>query len=491
MSANRIGQLLTLVTAALAWLVAVLAMAEATHASMAVIAPSTAVFGLLVGAVSWAVASGPTHRWSSVIGRGAIAVAIGAVVGELAIVVIFSGPIDRALDERAARSADATPAVEQAVAELDRARVSRSALDAAVDDAGRQRDSALVVARCEFHPSPACPQTHITGVPGMGPETRTATDFLADTQRQLDTALASRDRLAPGLDSDIVARGQALEQARASAMLDTDHGLGARWVAMNDHTLADPGALLLRLATIAFFALLMILPLILRLWRGQTSEDRGEDARAQVERAELAADTAIAVKRAEVRAAVETLWAEQQLASARLAVEAQVEIDREQQRRRVIEAIEATPMHAQSERVTETAVGLPAAETSDNLPAVVEDEPRPGTSLIPTIPDVTKAAARWLRPFVPPIIASAIDTTTKPLRSARQVFEETEEIHFSLRRTHKVSVQSEEHGSVATESVDAPASVVSSVERQQVMTRREAEPELRAARGPRELPQAE
>src|SRR6185437_2507240 len=157
-----------------------------------------------------------------------------------------------------------------------------------------------------------------------------------------------RDRLAPGLDSEIAARGQALEQTRATAIKDVDHGLGARWVAMNDHALANPGAMLLRLLTIAFFALLMLLPLILKLWRGQTSEDRGGAARAEVERAELAADTAIAVKRAEVRAAVETLWAEQQLVSARLAVEAQAQIDREQQRRRVTEALEGTPVHAQS-----------------------------------------------------------------------------------------------------------------------------------------------
>ena len=248
---------------------------------------------------------------------------------------------------------------------------------------------------------------------------------------------------------------------------------------MNDYTLANLGAMLLRLVTIAFFALLLLLPLILKLWRGQTSEDRGGVARAEVERAELAADTAIAVKRAEVRAAVETLWAEQQLASARLAVEAQAEIDREQQRRRVMEALEAAPLHAQSERVAEPTPELPAADASDNLPAVIEDEPKPGTSLIPTIPDVTKAAARWLRPFVPPIIATAIDTTTKPLRSARQVFEETEEIHFSLRRTHKVSVQSEEHGSV-----------VSSVERQETVTERDAHPELRGVDGPRQLPSA-
>jgi hypothetical protein len=423
---------------------------------MAVIVPLTALFGLLVGAVSWAVASGPISGRSSVLGRGAVAVAVGAVVGELAAVVIFSGPIDRSLDESAARSADATPAVAQAAAELDHTRASRTALDAAVDDAARERDAALVVARCEFHPSPACPQTHITGVPGVGPETRTATDFLADSQRQLDTAMANRDRLAPGLDSEIAARGKALEQARAAAMKDVDRGLGARWVAMNDHTRADPGAMLLRLVTIAFFALLMLLPVILKVWRGQTSEDRGEGARAEVQRAELAADTAIAIKRAEVRAAVETLWAEQELASAKLAVEAQAEIDREQQRRRVADALAAAPVHAQSERVAEPTPELPAAQASDNLPALVEGEAKPGTSMIPTIPDVTKAAARWLRPFVPPIIATAIDTTTKPLRSARQVFEETEEIHFSLRRTHKVSLQSEEHGSVATEPVEPP-----------------------------------
>jgi hypothetical protein len=490
-SANRIADLLTVLAAALTWLVSALAINEATHAPMALIVPLTFAFGLLVGAITRAIAGDPTRGWSGVAGRAAVAIAVGAVVGELAAVVLFSGSIDRLLDERAAARADATPVVAQASAELDRTRQDRTALDAAVDQASRQRDDALVVARCEYNPSPACPQTHITGVPGTGPETRTAKDFLADTQRQLDTAVANRDRVAPGLDAEIAAREQALQQTRETAMTDVDRGLGARWAAMNDHTLASPGAMLLRLATIAFFVLLILLPLILRLWRGQTSEDRGAAARAEVERAELEADTAIAVKRAEVRAAVETLWAEQQLESARLAAEAQAEIEREQQRRRVADALEA-PVRAQSERVIEPTPELPelpAAEVSDNLPARRDDN-----SLIPTIPDVTKAAARWLRPFVPPIIASAIDTTTKPLRSARQVFEETEEIHFSLKRTHKVSVQSEEHGSAATDAVEpemASASVVSAVERQQMMTERDRRPELRGADGPRQLPAAE
>jgi hypothetical protein len=494
-STHVIAGVVVLLGAALAWLVATLAITEATHVSIAVIVPLTLVFGLLVGAVSRGIAGGPARGRSGIVGRAGVAIAVGVVVGELAAVVVFSGRIDRILDERAARSADATSAVAQAASELDRARQARTALDTAVNDADRQRDEALVVARCEFNPSPACPQTHITGVPGAGPETRTATDFLADTQRQLDNAVANRDRTAAGLDAEIAVREQALAQARTTATNDVDHGLGARWMAMNNHTFASPGAMLLRLATIAFFTLLVVLPLILKLWRGQSSHDRGAAARAQIERAELEADTAIAVKRAEVRAAVETMWVEQQLASARLAVEAQTEIDREQQRRRVMDAIEA-PVQAQSERVAEPTPELPAAE-SDNLPALAagdaEEPRRDGTSLIPAIPDVTKAAARWLRPFVPPIIASAIDTTTKPLRGARQVLEETEEIHFSLRRTHKVSVQSEEHGSVAEESVEprpTSASVLSSVERQQMVTEAEGHPELRGADGPRQLPPA-
>jgi hypothetical protein len=63
--------------------------------------------------------------------------------------------------------------------------------------------------------------------------------------------------------------------------------------------------------------------------------------------------------------------------------------------------------------------------------------------LIPSIPDATKAAARWIRPLVPPFVARVIDNTTQPLRTARQVFEEVEEITFSLKRTRKVTVNSE------------------------------------------------
>jgi hypothetical protein len=130
-----------------------------------------------------------------------------------------------------------------------------------------------------------------------------------------------------------------------------------------------------------------------------------------------------------------------------MAVEAQNEIDRETQRRRVAEALEPpTQVTVESVRVIEPAAELPAGDATDNLPALIEpaEVAHRERGLIPVIPDVTRAATRWIRPFVPPIVASAIETTTRPLRGARQVFEETEEIHFSLRRSHRVSVLAEE-----------------------------------------------
>jgi hypothetical protein len=150
----------------------------------------------------------------------------------------------------------------------------------------------------------------------------------------------------------------------------------------------------------------------------------------------------------------------------------------------------------------------------------------PAPQSIPTIPDVTRAAARWIRPLVPNFVARAIDTSTHPLRTARQVIEEFEEITFSLKRTHRVAVETEEdtgassaYRSVSVHSQDdrdnsdldagpAAAHVVSaqrpsaaraedhsvisrSREAQRELAERDGPAELRAADGPRQLPPAQ
>ena len=211
-SAHAIAGVVVILNAALAWLVTTLAVLEASRWPMLAIIPFTLVFGLLVGAITRGIASGPIRGLRGIVGRGLVAVALGTIVGEFAALAVFSGSIDSHLELQAARDADSAPAVVQASTSLTQLRNTRVALDGAVDTARVHRDEALVVARCEYHPTPACPQTRITGVPGSGPETRTANELLADSQRELDTAIAARDRDAAELDAKITDGERALSR---------------------------------------------------------------------------------------------------------------------------------------------------------------------------------------------------------------------------------------------------------------------------------------
>ncbi|MGB7114368.1 MAG: DUF4407 domain-containing protein [Mycobacterium sp.] len=544
-SAQAIAGVVVILNAMLAWLVTTLAVTAAAHRPISTVAPFTLVFALMVAAISRAIASGPVRWPGGVAGRCAVALGVGVIVGEFAALAMFSGSIDRHLELQAAHNADSAPAVVQASASLTQSRNARVALDKAVDEARIQRDEALVVARCEYHPTPSCPQTRITGVPGSGPETRTAKQLFADAQRELDIAVTTREWRAPELDAQIGAGDQELRQERQTVIADADHGLGARWIAMQELTFAGAGALIVRLLAIAFFALLSLLPLILRLWRGETTGDRHAKAGAERERAELDAETAIAVKRAEVRAAAETLWAEQQLDKARLAVAAQTEIDRAQLRRRVNAALEGTayaaepvagdlylPIAAEAEAASLAATALPDTAVEavvtqpENLPAAIEPADAPAIPVIPVIADVTRAASRWIRPLVPGFVARAIDTSTHPLRTARQVIEEVEEITFTLKRTRRVTVENEESAGTAatsrpaavtpghdgdggdfrtgaaeaqtfsprrlsTQPVDDPSLGSGRREPQRELAERDGPFDLRAADGPRQLPPAE
>ena len=225
--------------------------------------------------------------WPRAVAYAVAAVVMGVVVGELVAMLVFAGSSQRRLDEQAARTASSAPAVGAASADLARTRQARAALDVAVVDASRRRDEALVVARCEFNPSPACPQTHITGLPGAGPENRTANGYLEDTQRQLDRAVVERDRLSPSLDATIADEQQRLTQARDAATANGDRGFGARWLAMNSYTLDSAGATVLRALLTSLFIVAFLFPLLLRLSRAKTTEDRRAAAHATQERARL------------------------------------------------------------------------------------------------------------------------------------------------------------------------------------------------------------
>lgn len=408
----RGDRLVELLLAVLAAVVSALALAASTSWPTAAVIAAGLLVGVLAGAVGRAISTGR----SGFAGRVAVGVAVGAVLGELAAMVVFGGAIDAELTRQA------TPRTELAQASLAQARQARAGLDDAVARAEQRRDEALVVARCEVNPSADCPQSRITGRPGSGPGARTADDFLGDADRALDTAIAARDSGAAAWDTEVAVREQALSESRDDLL---SGGIGVRWQAMNAYTLDHPGPLVLRSLVSALFMLLTLLPLLMKRWRGATTQE-----------AESAADTAIAVKRAEVRAQVDELWAEQELNSARMAIEAQNAIDAERQRRRVAEALEVS---ADAEPVPPA---LPVA-SSREPEASKEVEPHRGGG-VPIIPDVTRAAVRFIRPFVPPVVSGAIAGATRiATKPIRQVFEETEEFHFTMRRTHRVTVESE------------------------------------------------
>lgn len=136
------------------------------------------------------------------------------------------------------------------------------------------------------------------------------------------------------------------------------------------------------------------------------------------------------------------------------------------------------PIAAEAEAASRAVAQLPAADrdvqppVTENLPAPAEpvvaavehyEVPSAGevddaqrAPLIPSIPDATKAAARWIRPLMPPFVARVIDNTTQPLRTARQVFEEVEEIAFSLKRTRKVTMNTESSDGGAQQQAQQP-----------------------------------
>ncbi|MFD3595425.1 DUF4407 domain-containing protein [Nocardia sp. NPDC058640] len=393
--------------------------------------------------------------------RIGVGVLAGAFVAELAATVLLGATVDRELDVRAHADAENAPAVVAARTSFDLATADRGALDLSIAKSQAEIDRSLVIARCEFNPTPECPQTRITGVPGRGPEAQTANDMLDDARKQLAT---SQGRIE-GLDQRVRTESAALAAARTTAFAEGDRGLGARWLAMNSYTSSHAGAAALRLLILVAGVVLALLPLLLRWWRGETSLDRRVDAAEVADRAQREADAAIAVKRAEVRTETAAMRAEHELTAAQLAIEADTVIDRERQRTRIIAAIGGFELgfsepHRKDDSVSlepNVTSQLPAGYVQHALPtgtsgalvpaqqAPVQPAPSGGLELpiIGTVP-FTDTAARWIRPLVPAFVANAFDSATHPMRTARQAFEEVEEVTFTLRRTRKVAVDTQD-----------------------------------------------
>ncbi|HEY2203164.1 MAG TPA: DUF4407 domain-containing protein [Pseudonocardia sp.] len=469
--------------------------------------------GLLVGAVGRLLATSvpdpgraPARRVVGALGRGLVAVALGVVVGELAAVGVLDGSLGGALT---AQAESGVPASAGAPARwLDTLTVQRADLDRSVADASARRDQALVVARCEYRPGPGCPTNQITGDPGSGAEARDSGAALAAEERNLADARARRDAGAPGLDRDIArARGLVDSERSEVAGRVAEPGPGARWLAMNAYTTHDAptaGPLLLRIGLVALFVLLIVLPLVLRLWRGPTEQDRDALALRVRGRAERDAVTEVAVRRARVAAALE-LHRQDRLLTAGPAPAGAGDLhvddlhvddlDRDRADRdrllgtgrgRAAEPLTAGRDGAGTGRGggegrsddrtgSRTAATRPGAARdtagepaeapgrAEIVPASAHTPARRSTAdltradaapparrpldLLPgPLPTVARTMTGLGRALVPGPVARVMASAPNPLRTARTLWEEVEELNFTLRRTHTVRIEQQESG---------------------------------------------
>lgn len=463
----------------------------------------TIVCALLAAALCCALAVGVPRGRAALIGRALVAVIAGVVVAELLTTALLPRAVSEHIDLDAAHAAASDPAVTAAASARARAVAARGAADSSVEQARDARDRALVIARCEYRPTAGCPQVSITGDPGRGAEAATANDRLAAAQAELDRAAVTRDGRAADLDDRVGDADATLAAARTAAMTGADHGPGARWLAMNSVTGADGGALALRLALWLVCAALALLPLLFRFWRGVTARDVWAEQELEREKIAAAAQLEVHTHSARRQVALlageavddapTTQFAMPdgwEVTSRRYLRELPAEPDPELERepapkpsdrsipahrrdgaapRGAPQASDLLPIAAAAEAASLTAeteendlVGKHAA-SEPNLPAVVtetrpvpvtvspapapavparlaQSERKPNPFIPPVIDDVAQAAARWARPFLPPIVTRVFDGAAAPMRTARQAFEEVEEVTFSLRRSRKVTV---------------------------------------------------
>ena len=82
-STHAVAGAIALLGAVLAWLVAALAVSGSARWPLLAVGLLTLAFGLLVGAVTRGTIPGPERSRLGVVGRAAVAAAVGVVVGEL------------------------------------------------------------------------------------------------------------------------------------------------------------------------------------------------------------------------------------------------------------------------------------------------------------------------------------------------------------------------------------------------------------------------
>ncbi|WP_306744291.1 DUF4407 domain-containing protein [Saccharothrix yanglingensis] len=294
-SSYQVSGFFVLLNGVIAWgLVTLAAVGMELVPSFADAAPFTIVWGLFVLLFDRAIAAkvvdpgeDKLRSRSSYVVRVICAVLIGFIVAELGALAIFHEDVERTMGNTTAKQveearrlvvgADGAPSERQA--KLEGLEADRAALDTRVADAQKAFDDASRLAACELDPrgcDDLLAQGRITGRAGEGDKTALLNQERDAARTALESATAERSKQAPGLDRDIsdlrTAVNTDLDEAQRSA--ESAKSVPARWRAMLEFTTKDPNGRLMHLMLIVFGILLDMIPLLIKMWRGQTDYDR-------------------------------------------------------------------------------------------------------------------------------------------------------------------------------------------------------------------------
>jgi len=353
----------------IAWGVASLAAVGVFEMPLTDALPYTVAWGLFVAGFDRTISAkvhDSSENWakrsSGYFVRGLFAVLIGLAIAETASLAVFADPIRRTMEDNVQRTIgdsrqiiygeDGKPSNRSAkVAELEQ---RRKDLLTAVDTAQADLERKKHIAECERRPA-GCPRELIdngtvSGVAGEGEKTRIRDQEAQAAVSVLAQATTRRDAEVPGLNDQITALNAELNKAAADAeaLAQKERGFDARWRAMHQYTMSSLSALSIRGVLALLLVFIDLIPLLLKLLRGETAHDHRIVTRRQ--RTVTALDMHSALHHNQLGALAEQRRVRHDADLKRAKIVADTDVRLEEQRQQIRFEVEAEAMRANGSR---------------------------------------------------------------------------------------------------------------------------------------------
>ncbi|SER98142.1 DUF4407 domain-containing protein [Lentzea albida] len=348
-SSYQLSGFFVLLNGFIAWgLFSLAAVGMGVAPSFAAALPYTFAWGLFVALFDRAISArtvdpsqGKGVTTTGYVVRGLVACMLGFIIAEAGAMAFFRDDIERTMRDTISRqvqdSAVGVLGTQDAptarAAALDEMRGQRDKLQNDLTAAEAKAAEAGRIAVCEREPD-GCDDLvragKVTGKRGEGDKTRLRDAEKAAAEAERDKARQEWETKGKPLDPKIseLEKKLAEEVGVVTTAAQASQGMPARWRAMLDFTRKDPAAAFLHLLIVVFCVLLDLVPLLLKIWRGQTGYDMNVVASRNLTRARL--DRAVIKDR---------LTGDAEIEEVRVMAAARLEIVTKREKRRVEAAL--------------------------------------------------------------------------------------------------------------------------------------------------------